>query len=91
MYDDHNAEEGVFALAEGIQGQRLSSLESFRLKLLNVEGSAVLGLGLAFGWGGCPGLQKLDLNWSEEGDEGVRGLAEVLGGGRLSSLRDLSL
>uniref|UniRef100_A0A0G4FYV3 Uncharacterized protein n=1 Tax=Chromera velia CCMP2878 TaxID=1169474 RepID=A0A0G4FYV3_9ALVE len=90
MYDD-DAEEGVVALAEGIQGQRLSSLESFRLSLPNVKGFAVSGLGLAFGCGGCPGLQKLDLKWSEEGDEGVRGLAEGLVGGRLSCLRDLSL
>uniref|UniRef100_A0A0G4HLN7 F-box domain-containing protein n=1 Tax=Chromera velia CCMP2878 TaxID=1169474 RepID=A0A0G4HLN7_9ALVE len=89
-YND-DAEEGVLALAEGIQGQRLSSLESFRLKLPYVKGFAVSGLGLAFGCGGCPGLQKLDLKWSEEGDEGVRGLAEGLGGGRLSFLRDLSL
>uniref|UniRef100_A0A0G4F5V4 Uncharacterized protein n=1 Tax=Chromera velia CCMP2878 TaxID=1169474 RepID=A0A0G4F5V4_9ALVE len=89
-YND-DAEEGVVALAEGIQGQRLSSLESFRLQLSTVQGFAVSGLGLAFGCGGCPGLQKLDLQWSEGGDEGVRGLAEGLGGGRLSSLRDLSL
>uniref|UniRef100_A0A0G4I3R5 Uncharacterized protein n=1 Tax=Chromera velia CCMP2878 TaxID=1169474 RepID=A0A0G4I3R5_9ALVE len=90
MYND-DAEEGVVVLAEGIQGQRLSSLESFRLKLSNVKGFAVSGLGLAVGCGGCPGLQKLDLAWDEEGDEGVGGLAEGLGGGRLSFLRDLSL
>uniref|UniRef100_A0A0G4HTR0 Uncharacterized protein n=1 Tax=Chromera velia CCMP2878 TaxID=1169474 RepID=A0A0G4HTR0_9ALVE len=89
-YND-DAEEGVLALAEGIQGQRLSSLESFRLELSTVKGFAASGLGLAFGCGGCLGLQKLDLNWSEEGDEGVGGLAEGLGGGRLSFLRDLSL
>uniref|UniRef100_A0A0G4H4N2 Uncharacterized protein n=1 Tax=Chromera velia CCMP2878 TaxID=1169474 RepID=A0A0G4H4N2_9ALVE len=68
-----DAEEGVVALAEGIQGQRLSSLESFRLDLSSERGFAVSGLGLAFGCGGCPGLQKLDLDWSEEGDEGMRG------------------
>uniref|UniRef100_A0A0G4FNV4 Uncharacterized protein n=1 Tax=Chromera velia CCMP2878 TaxID=1169474 RepID=A0A0G4FNV4_9ALVE len=86
-----DAAEGVVALAEGIQGQGLSSLESFRLKLSDVNGFAVSGLGLAFGCGGCAGLQKLDLAWEEEGDEGVGGLAEGLGGGRLPSLRDLSL
>uniref|UniRef100_A0A0G4HNA3 Uncharacterized protein n=1 Tax=Chromera velia CCMP2878 TaxID=1169474 RepID=A0A0G4HNA3_9ALVE len=48
-------------------------------------------LGLALGGGGCPGLQKLDLAWREKGDEGVGGMAQGLGGGRLSSLRDLSL
>uniref|UniRef100_A0A0G4H4B7 Uncharacterized protein n=1 Tax=Chromera velia CCMP2878 TaxID=1169474 RepID=A0A0G4H4B7_9ALVE len=90
MYND-DADEGVVALAEGIQGQRLFSLASFRLRLSNVKGFAPSGLGLAFGCGGCPGLQKLDLRWWEEGDEGVGGLAEGLGGGRLPSLRDLSL
>uniref|UniRef100_A0A0G4HHC5 Uncharacterized protein n=1 Tax=Chromera velia CCMP2878 TaxID=1169474 RepID=A0A0G4HHC5_9ALVE len=48
-------------------------------------------LGLALGGSGCPALQKLDLCWMENGDEGVAGLAEGLGGGCLSSLRDLSL
>uniref|UniRef100_A0A0G4I6G3 Uncharacterized protein n=1 Tax=Chromera velia CCMP2878 TaxID=1169474 RepID=A0A0G4I6G3_9ALVE len=47
-------------------------------------------LGLALG-DSAPALQELDLRWWEEGDEGVRGLAEGLGGGRLSFLRDLSL
>uniref|UniRef100_A0A0G4I6B3 Uncharacterized protein n=1 Tax=Chromera velia CCMP2878 TaxID=1169474 RepID=A0A0G4I6B3_9ALVE len=48
-------------------------------------------LGLALGGGGCPGLQKLDLAWREKGDEGVGGMAEGLGGGRLSSLGDRSI
>uniref|UniRef100_A0A0G4GQU2 Uncharacterized protein n=1 Tax=Chromera velia CCMP2878 TaxID=1169474 RepID=A0A0G4GQU2_9ALVE len=91
VLNDNDSAEGVGALAEMIGEKRLSFLESFRLKLSAVKGFAVSGLGLAFGCGGCPGLQKLDLKWSEEGDEGVRGLAEGLGGGRLSSLRDLCL
>eukprot|EP00820_Chromera_velia_P030526 Cvel_13187.t1-p1 / transcript=Cvel_13187.t1 / gene=Cvel_13187 / organism=Chromera_velia_CCMP2878 / gene_product=hypothetical protein / transcript_product=hypothetical protein / location=Cvel_scaffold891:42179-43048(+) / protein_length=290 / sequence_SO=supercontig / SO=protein_coding / is_pseudo=false len=48
-------------------------------------------LGVALGCGGCLSLQEIDLDWGEEGDEGVGGLAQGLGGGGLPSLRDLSL
>uniref|UniRef100_A0A0G4IE98 Uncharacterized protein n=1 Tax=Chromera velia CCMP2878 TaxID=1169474 RepID=A0A0G4IE98_9ALVE len=83
--------DGVEALAENIRGGGLCSLESLRLWLLQIEGVALSSLGMSFGSGGCPSLQKLDLSWKEAGDEGVGGLVEGLGGGRLSFLRDLSL
>eukprot|EP00820_Chromera_velia_P002062 Cvel_15673.t2-p1 / transcript=Cvel_15673.t2 / gene=Cvel_15673 / organism=Chromera_velia_CCMP2878 / gene_product=hypothetical protein / transcript_product=hypothetical protein / location=Cvel_scaffold1170:13702-15567(+) / protein_length=622 / sequence_SO=supercontig / SO=protein_coding / is_pseudo=false len=92
---NENAEGGVEALAEGLPRGGLSSLTSFRLDARDMfctKGYALSTLGLAFGGnGGCPALQKLDLEWDEEGDEGVGGLAEGLGSGELSSLRDLSL
>uniref|UniRef100_A0A0G4HDX1 Uncharacterized protein n=1 Tax=Chromera velia CCMP2878 TaxID=1169474 RepID=A0A0G4HDX1_9ALVE len=91
-----NTREGVGNLAEGIRGGKLRSLVSLRLAASRItpsllSGNSVCALGLALGGGGCPGLQTLRLAWKEEGDEGVGGLAEGLGGGRLSSLRDLSL
>uniref|UniRef100_A0A0G4HN59 Uncharacterized protein n=1 Tax=Chromera velia CCMP2878 TaxID=1169474 RepID=A0A0G4HN59_9ALVE len=91
-----NSGDGVGNLADGIRGGRLRSLVSIRLAASCItpplwRGNSVRALGLALGGGGCPGLQKLDLAWREEGDEGVGGMAEGLGGGRLSSLRDLSL
>uniref|UniRef100_A0A0G4HCG9 Uncharacterized protein n=1 Tax=Chromera velia CCMP2878 TaxID=1169474 RepID=A0A0G4HCG9_9ALVE len=98
---NENAEGGVEALAEGFRRGGLSSLTSFRLDIGGIfcdmggmfctKGYALSTLGLALGGGGCPALQKLDLEWVEEGDEGVGGLAEGLGRGGLSSLRDLSL
>uniref|UniRef100_A0A0G4IEA1 Uncharacterized protein n=1 Tax=Chromera velia CCMP2878 TaxID=1169474 RepID=A0A0G4IEA1_9ALVE len=89
-----NAEGGVEALAEGFRRGALSFLTSCRLYVRDMfctKGYALSTLGLALGNGGCPALQKRDLEWDEEGDEGVGGLAEGLGRGRLSSLRDLSL
>uniref|UniRef100_A0A0G4FRN8 Uncharacterized protein n=1 Tax=Chromera velia CCMP2878 TaxID=1169474 RepID=A0A0G4FRN8_9ALVE len=94
--DADNTGEGVGNLAEGIRGGRLRSLVSLRLAASRItpsllSGNSMWALGLALGGGGCPGLQKLDLRWWEEGDGWVGGLAEGLGGGRLSSLQGLSL
>uniref|UniRef100_A0A0G4HN01 Uncharacterized protein n=1 Tax=Chromera velia CCMP2878 TaxID=1169474 RepID=A0A0G4HN01_9ALVE len=87
-------EEGVGALAEALRGGGLSSLRRLRLEMRcdpPVSGATLSLFGLALGSGGCRALQELDLGWREEGDEGVGGLAEGLGGGLLPSLRDLSL
>uniref|UniRef100_A0A0G4HIV5 Uncharacterized protein n=1 Tax=Chromera velia CCMP2878 TaxID=1169474 RepID=A0A0G4HIV5_9ALVE len=91
MWDEENPEEGLRALAEGICTRGLTALTSFSFQGFIISGGAMSTLGLALGSGGCPCLQNLILSWEEEGDEGVGGLAEGLGGGRLSSLRDLSL
>uniref|UniRef100_A0A0G4HAX5 Uncharacterized protein n=1 Tax=Chromera velia CCMP2878 TaxID=1169474 RepID=A0A0G4HAX5_9ALVE len=94
---DENPEEGVRALAESIRGGGLRSLTNFRLNVAGFlgkdesDGNSMSILGAALGSGGCPSLEKLDLTWVEGGDEGVGGLAEGLGGGRLSCLRDLYL
>uniref|UniRef100_A0A0G4GQ11 Uncharacterized protein n=1 Tax=Chromera velia CCMP2878 TaxID=1169474 RepID=A0A0G4GQ11_9ALVE len=71
----------VWAIAEAISGRGLCALTSFRLSVAGVKGSEISVLGLALGEGGCSALQKLDLCWMENGDEGVAGLAEGLGGG----------
>uniref|UniRef100_A0A0G4GV18 Uncharacterized protein n=1 Tax=Chromera velia CCMP2878 TaxID=1169474 RepID=A0A0G4GV18_9ALVE len=90
-----NPGEGVGVLAEGIRGGGLSSLINLRLDLLGGlprnEAAALSILGLALGGGGCPRLQDLALDWEEEGDVGVGGIAEGLGGGRLPSLQNVSL
>uniref|UniRef100_A0A0G4G1D9 EF-hand domain-containing protein n=1 Tax=Chromera velia CCMP2878 TaxID=1169474 RepID=A0A0G4G1D9_9ALVE len=94
---DENPEGGVRALAESIRGGGLRSLTNFRLNVVGclgkveADGNSMSILGAALGSGGCPSLEKLDLDWIEEGDEGVRGLAEGLGGERLPCLRDLYL
>uniref|UniRef100_A0A0G4FQJ8 Uncharacterized protein n=1 Tax=Chromera velia CCMP2878 TaxID=1169474 RepID=A0A0G4FQJ8_9ALVE len=90
MYDE-NPEEGVGALADAICGGMLSLLQSFQLVLFRTRGDAISTLGVALGGGVCPALEKLDLAWLEEGDEGAAGLAEGLGRGGLRSLRDLNL
>uniref|UniRef100_A0A0G4IFW2 tRNA (guanine(46)-N(7))-methyltransferase n=1 Tax=Chromera velia CCMP2878 TaxID=1169474 RepID=A0A0G4IFW2_9ALVE len=103
---NENAEGGVEALAEGFRRGGLSSLTSFRLDVRDMfctKGYALSTLGLAFGGsggGGCPALQKLDLEWAEEGDEGegersinlgVTRFAEVVRAGKLSGLRNANI
>uniref|UniRef100_A0A0G4GCB9 Uncharacterized protein n=1 Tax=Chromera velia CCMP2878 TaxID=1169474 RepID=A0A0G4GCB9_9ALVE len=96
---------GSFAFADGLREGRLRDLESlsFDVRKCKVGGAALYSLGRSFGGLGGQGsrggdcrLQKLRLGWveAEEGEEGVRGLAEGLkasGVGRVSSLKDLSL
>uniref|UniRef100_A0A0G4GG41 Uncharacterized protein n=1 Tax=Chromera velia CCMP2878 TaxID=1169474 RepID=A0A0G4GG41_9ALVE len=90
--DSSELEGGVGALAEAMRGGGLSLLENFKLHFLQcIDGGVLAQVGLELGAGGCPAIQKLDLRWEEEGDEGVAALAEGLGKGVLSSLRDLSL
>uniref|UniRef100_A0A0G4HZS5 PPPDE domain-containing protein n=1 Tax=Chromera velia CCMP2878 TaxID=1169474 RepID=A0A0G4HZS5_9ALVE len=87
-------EEGMEAIGEGMREGRLASLSRFSPTLnagLFLQGSAVSTFGKSLGSGGCGCLQSLELEWSEVGDEGMGGLAEGLGGGGLSSLRDVSL
>uniref|UniRef100_A0A0G4HVW5 Uncharacterized protein n=1 Tax=Chromera velia CCMP2878 TaxID=1169474 RepID=A0A0G4HVW5_9ALVE len=87
-----NISEGVWALADGIQGRKLPLLENLRLVMDRylTDSVAMAALGRALGGGGCAGLQKVHLKWEEEGDEGAGGLAEGLGSEGLPSLRDLS-
>uniref|UniRef100_A0A0K6SA66 Uncharacterized protein n=1 Tax=Chromera velia CCMP2878 TaxID=1169474 RepID=A0A0K6SA66_9ALVE len=89
---DPDATTGVLAIGKAMREKGLYSLESFRLSIRSgVGGAAMSALGMAMGWGGCPRLKNLDLEWAEEGDEGVAGIAEGLSMRGLSSLRDLSL
>uniref|UniRef100_A0A0G4FUW1 Uncharacterized protein n=1 Tax=Chromera velia CCMP2878 TaxID=1169474 RepID=A0A0G4FUW1_9ALVE len=83
----------VGGLAQAMRERRLPSLENFRLDIAgdNTDGSVLAEVGEALGGGGCPLIQKLNLQWEETGDMGLRALAVGLGGGNLSSLRDLSL
>uniref|UniRef100_A0A0G4GAV6 Uncharacterized protein n=1 Tax=Chromera velia CCMP2878 TaxID=1169474 RepID=A0A0G4GAV6_9ALVE len=95
MHNGH-AEKGVEAIAETIQGGELSLLRTFRLDLrgrlsIVTDSGAIWKLGASLGCGGCPALQTLELNWREEGDVGIGGLAQGLGEGGLPCLEDLSL
>uniref|UniRef100_A0A0G4IAF4 Uncharacterized protein n=1 Tax=Chromera velia CCMP2878 TaxID=1169474 RepID=A0A0G4IAF4_9ALVE len=84
------------ALAEGLRGGKLGSLEDLELFFrcdhgheddLTIEPSREFVR--ALGTGGLSSLRRLSLEWSEESDEVVGALAESLGSGGLESLEEL--
>jgi len=87
------ADEGLHALAEGLSEGKLSGLEGLSLdcRSSHLSVSTLSALGGAVGSVSVPSLQKLELKWYDDGNDGLRGFSEGLGSGRLPCLRHLCL
>uniref|UniRef100_A0A0G4I602 Uncharacterized protein n=1 Tax=Chromera velia CCMP2878 TaxID=1169474 RepID=A0A0G4I602_9ALVE len=77
-----SVDEGVTALAEGMGGGKFPLLENFVFSIpssrMKLGGECIRLLCRALVSGKVSTLKRLELSWTEEGGEGIRGLVEGL-------------